>query len=177
MALKPTIYKALVDVSDLDNDKYHTLNLTLAQHPSETIERMMVRLLVYCLNATESLAFAKGLSSIEEPDIWEKTLDNQIALWIEVGEPDPERLRKATHLADRVMVYCFNTKSDVWWQQSAKKIVALDAEVIQFAWPDIVSLSALVERTMNFSVTVTGNSAFIATAKGECEVSWCALNG
>jgi len=176
VALKPTIYKALVNVSDLDNDNYQSLNLTLAQHPSETIERMMVRLLAFCLNATENLAFTKGLSSIEEPDVWEKTLDGQIALWIEVGEPDPERLRKATRLTGRVMVYCFNTKSDVWWQQSAKKITALGVEVIQFSWTDIVALSALVERTMNFSVTVTGNSAYIATAKGECEVSWCTLN-
>ncbi len=94
MALKPTIYKLNINLSDLDRDYYDTIDLTLAQHPSETLERMMARVVAFCINAEEHLKFTKGLSEIEEPDIWARTLDDQIALWIDVGEPDVERIKK-----------------------------------------------------------------------------------
>ncbi|MCK5724990.1 MAG: YaeQ family protein, partial [Gammaproteobacteria bacterium] len=84
MAIKPTIYKFRISLSDLNRDYFDTLNLTLAQHPSETIERMMVRVLAYCINAQEHLAFTKGLSEISEPDIWARSLDEQTLLWIDV---------------------------------------------------------------------------------------------
>ena len=80
MALKPTIYKSRISLSDIDRHYYAALNLTLAQHPSETLERMMVRVLAYCINAQEQLAFTRGLCAVDEPDIWARTLDNQIAL-------------------------------------------------------------------------------------------------
>ena len=176
MAIKPTIFKFRIALSDLNRDYYDTLNLTIAQHPSETTERMMVRVLAYCINAQEFLSFTKGLSTVEEPDIWARTLDDQISLWIDVGEPSLDRVKKACHHAQSVKVYSFNTKSDVWWDQDISKFKQLNANFYRFEWSDIISLAKLVERTMDFSVTITENSAYIATNLGECEIPWQELN-
>lgn len=92
MALKPTIFKFAIIVLDFNCDHYESLHLTVAQHPSETIERMLVRLLAYCSNAQEFLNISKGLCAVDEPDLWVKTLDDQMTLWIDVGEPSPERI-------------------------------------------------------------------------------------
>ncbi len=175
MALSSTIYKFTIALSDLDRHYYDTLNLTVAQHPSESLERVMARVLAYCLHAEEFLAFTKGLSTPETPDIWAKSLDGQISVWIEMGEPAADKLKKASRVAEEVWVYSFNSKSTVWWQQEQAKIAPLAVRVRQFSWPEIVALAALVERTMAFSVTISGDSAFIATGQGECELSWQAL--
>ncbi|MFV2060746.1 MAG: YaeQ family protein [Gammaproteobacteria bacterium] len=175
MALKPTIYKLRISLSDINRDYYDALNLTIAQHPSETLERMMVRILAYCINADEKLEFTKGLSAVDEPDIWLKTLDNQTALWIDVGEPAVDRIKKATRISSAVKVYCFNSKSNVWWDQSQEKFKKLNASIYKFDWDSIKSAAALLQRTMDFSVTITGDSAFIATQSGECEIFWSVL--
>ena len=175
MALKPTIYKFRISLSDTNSNYYDTLNLTLAQHPSETLERMMVRVLAYCINAQENLTFTKGLSDIDEPDIWLRTLDEQTALWIDVGEPSFDRIKKSTRLAKKVKVYTFNSKSDVWWEQSKNKIKQLNVSVFKFEWSDIQKLSSFVQRTMELSVSITGDSAYVATESGECDVSWLVL--
>ena len=175
MALKPTIYKSRIALSDVNRNYYDTLNLTIARHPSETLERMMVRIMAYCINAQENLVFTKGISSPEEPDIWEQTLDGNIALWIDVGEPAVDRIKKASHLAQQVRVYCFNTKADVWWRQNGTAFKALKISAFQFQWEEIKALAALVERTMDLSVTITGDSAYVASKLGECEVNWTTL--
>lgn len=172
MALKPTIYKFKITLSDLDRNYYETLDLTLAQHPSETLERMMARTLAYCINAEEALTFTKGLSTPEEPDIWSHTLDNRIQLWIEVGEPAVDKIKKASRKSDVVKVYSFNTKSDVWWHQENKKFGELKAQISRIDWPGIQAFAALVQRTMDFSITITTNTAYVATENGECEISW-----
>ncbi|MCW8853436.1 MAG: YaeQ family protein [Gammaproteobacteria bacterium] len=175
MALKPTIYKFRISLSDLNRDYYDTLSLTIAQHPSENLERMMIRVMAYCINAQEYLAFTKGLSEVDEPDIWVRTLDDQIALWIDVGEPAVDRIKKSTRLAAKVKVYSFNSKSDIWWEQGRSRFSQLKASFYQFQWQDIQSLAALVQRTMDCSVTITGNSAYVATESGECDLSWQVL--
>lgn len=175
MALRPTIYKFKIALTDVERSYYDTLNLTVAQHPSESIERMMVRILAFCLNAADRLSFTRGISAAEEPDLWVHTLDDQISLWIDVGEPAVERIRKASRLAAVVKVYSFNTKSDVWWSQSKDKFSELPVSVFRFNRDAIKSLAAMVERTMDLSVTVTGDSAYVATGLGECEVSWISL--
>lgn len=162
-------------MTDLDRNYYDTLNLTIAQHPSETLERMMTRILVFCINAQENLTFTKGLSTAEEPDIWAHTLDNQISLWIDVGEPAVDRIKKARGVAPDVKVYSFNSKSDVWWHQEQEKFNALKVSIFQFQWKDIQALAKLVQRTMDLSVTITDDSAYIAAELGECEVPWTAL--
>lgn len=175
MALKPTIYKFRIALSDLNRDYYDTLNLTVAQHPSETLERMMARMLAYAINAQENLSFTKGLSEVEEPDIWVKSLDDQLQLWIDVGEPATDRIKKAARLAKEVKIYSFNSKSDTWWEQSQSKFNQLDASVYQFNWENIQALAKLVERTMDLSITITGDSAYVAAALGECDVPWVNL--
>lgn len=175
MALKPTIYKLKITLSDSDRNYYDTLNLTIAQHPSETLERMMARVLVFCLNAQEYLVFTKGLSAVEEPDIWARTLDGRISLWIDVGEPAVDRIRKATRLSPAVMVYSFNSKSETWWAQERAKFNELPVAVSRFQWGGIQALAALVKRTMDLSVTITGDTAYVAAENGECEVAWVSL--
>jgi uncharacterized protein YaeQ len=175
MALKPKIYKSRISLSDIDRDYYAALNLTIAQHPSETLERMMVRVLAYCINAQEHLAFTRGLCAVDEPDIWARTLDDQIALWIDVGEPAVDRIKKATRLSRAVRVYSFNSRSDVWWEQGRAKFNQLPVSVYRFPWESIQALAALVQRTMELSVTISGDSAYVAAAAGECEVTWVPL--
>ncbi|MFT5117098.1 MAG: hypothetical protein ACI9NY_000626 [Kiritimatiellia bacterium] len=175
MALKPTIYKFKIMVSDLDREHYEALNLTVAQHPSETLERMLVRVLAYCLNVQERLVFTKGLSAVDEPDLLVKTLDDQLALWIDVGEPAVDRIKKATRLTSAVKVYSFNAKSSSWWTQNQALFEKLNVSIYQFQCPQIQALAKQVQRTMDFSLTITSGTMYISTATGESEVSWSEL--
>jgi uncharacterized protein YaeQ len=172
VALKPTIYKFNISLSDLNRDYYDSLNLTIALHPSETLERMFARVVAYCLEAQEGLMFTKGLSEVDEPDIWLRTLDDQTALWVDIGEPSIERVKKATRLARSVKIYTFNSKSDVWWSQSQGKLSLLPVSVIQLGWTNLQTLVEQLQRTMNLSFTITGQSAFVATETGTCEIDW-----
>lgn len=176
MALKPTIFKLKVSISDMDRDFYETLNLTIAQHPSETTERMMARLMAFSINAEEELLFSKGLSTPDEPDIWKHGLDGQLLMWIDVGEPAPERIKKATRIAKKVKIYSFNSKSDTWWSIDKKAFNALDAEFYQFPWSQLRRLAELVERTMDLSITISESAAYVAAGRGECEISWSRLD-
>ena len=172
MALKPTIYKMTIDLSDLERSKYQTLNLTVAQHPSESVERMMARVLAYCIDAHEQLEFTKGVSATDEPDLWQHTLDGQLCLWIEIGEPSFDRIKKSVRASKNVKIYSLNKKSDVWWGQLEKKLMNLNLWVYRLKWNDVQTLAALVQRTMNFSITITGNSAYIAAESGQTEIGW-----
>ena len=115
------------------------------------------------------------MNDIDEPDIWARTLDDQLTLWIDVGEPAVDRIKKASRLAQAVKIYSFNSKSDVWWDQAQEKISQLKASIYRFDWLNVQALAALVQRTMEISVTITGDSAYVATELGECEVSWVVL--
>ncbi len=176
MALKPTIYKFNISLSDLDRNHYDSLSLTVAQHPSETRERMMARVLAYCINAQERLNFSRGLSATDEPDLWVKTLDEQIALWIEVGEPSAGKIKKALRMAEQVRIYSFNTKSESWWQQLDLDRGRVSLLAFRFRWGAIEALAGLVERTMTMSVTISNESAYFASGLGECEVAWTKLD-
>lgn len=172
MAQKSTVYKFRIALSDLERNYYDALNLTIAQHPSESLERMMARLLAFSINAKVGLVFTKGLSSVEEPDIWIRTLDEQTSLWIDVGEPSVDRIKKASRQAREVKVYSFNSKSDVWWEQGRSKFAMLKVSIFRFDSQSVKAFAALIERTMDVSITITGNSALIAADLGECEVVW-----
>lgn len=170
VALKPTIYKFSIDLSDLDRGVYEQLKLTVALHPSETLERMMVRVLAYCLNYSEGLEFTRGLSETSEPDLWLRSLDDRILHWIDVGEPSVDRLKRAVGIAETVAVYSFNSKSDSWWQQTGSALDRLPVAVYQFPIERIRELAALVERTLSKSVTITDGTIYVATQSGDCEV-------
>lgn len=175
MALKPTIYKFKIAVADLNRNRFNDVALTIALHPSENLERMMVRVLAFCIHQEEFLTFTKGLNEIDDPAIWARTLDDQIDLWIDVGEPAVDRVKKASYNAKQVFVYSFNSKSDVWWEQGRTKFALLKANLYQLPWEQAQAMAKLVERTMDFSVTLSGDSAYFATAQGECEVHWHTL--
>lgn len=175
MAIKPTIYKLRIALSDLERNYSDTLSLTVALHPSETPARMMARIVAFCLNAQDGLVFTKGLSEVDEPDIWVRALDDSISLWIDVGEPAPDRIKKAGRRAEKVKVYSFNSKSNVWWEQGKSKFDLHDAEFYRFDHQKIEELAGLLTRTMDMSVTITGESAYVATTEGECELFWQTL--
>ncbi len=175
MALKPTIYKLKIRLADIERNHYDTLNLTLAQHPSETLERMMTRVLAFCMNAQEDLSLTKGLSSVEEPDIWARTLDDRISLWIDIGEPAFDRLKKASRLASNVKVYSFNSKSDHWWAKEQEKFKNLKISVFQFDSKSIIALAELVKRSMKLSVTISDGIVYVSAENGDREVPFVTL--
>jgi uncharacterized protein YaeQ len=150
MAVKATIFKADLQVSDMDRHYYQAHPLTLAQHPSETEERLMARLLAFALNASDSLAFGKGISTDDEPDLWQKDLTGVIELWIEIGQPDEQRIRKACGRAGKVLVYTFSGRgAAIWWEKNAAALQRCrNLVVIDVATASSQALAALASRNM-----------------------------
>jgi uncharacterized protein YaeQ len=171
VAIKPTIYKLTISLSDLNRDIYEPLNLTIARHPSETLERMMVRVLGFCLNTREQLVLCKGLSDTDEPDIWAHSLDGNLELWIDVGEPSVERIKRASRIAKQVKVYAFNSKAPTWWQQNQTQLREIDVSVSRFPWEQVQALAAIIDRGIDLSITISENSVFVASELGECELT------
>jgi uncharacterized protein YaeQ len=123
MALKATIYKAELQISDMDRHYYASHALTLAQHPSETNERLMIRLLAFAWFANEQLALGRGLSAEDEPDLWQKSLTGDIEMWIDLGQPDESRLRKACGRAKDVILIGYGGRSfQQWWEKNSKAL-------------------------------------------------------
>lgn len=162
MALKSTIFKADLSVSDLDRGYYKEHALTLARHPSETDERMMIRLLAFALFADERLEFGKGLSTTEEPALWLKELYGGIRLWIEVGLPDERALRRAAGRAEQVIVLAYGGRAvDVWWAKEGEAIRRLrNVRVLAIPEEQSAALAALAERTMQLQCTVQESQAW-----------------
>ena len=171
MALKPTIYKFRIDISDMNNDYYNSHKLTIALHPSEKPQRMLARVLAYCLNATSDLEFTKGLSTIEEPDLWHIADDQSITHWIEIGEPDVDRIKKATRLSKQVKVYSYNTKASVWWEKVSGKFSMLPVSVESFDYDSIDTICQHLDRGASLSVMITGTSIFVDINDQHIEVT------
>jgi len=162
LALKPTIYKAQVDLADSDRNCFESLSLTLARHPSETLERMTVRLLAYCLNSARGLEFTKGLSTADEPDLWQHSDSGEIEHWIEVGQPEEPRLRKACGRAPRVSVYAFGRSSDTWWKLNGGAISALPhLAAWQFNPDEVGTAAAMLDRTVQLNVSIVGGIIYL----------------
>ncbi len=127
MAQKSTIYKAELSVSDMDRHYYETHKLTVAKHPSETDERLMVRILAFALNAHEQLEMTKGLSTDDEPDIWQKSLSGELELWVALGLPSEKIVRQSCGKADAVIVYCYGGKTaEMWWEKIKNSTTRFD---------------------------------------------------
>jgi uncharacterized protein YaeQ len=156
MALKSTIFRATLNVSDLDRGYFAEHALTLARHPSETDERMMVRILAFALHGDERLQFGRGISTDDEPALWLKDDAGQIVRWIEVGLPDERLLRRACGKADEVIVLAYGGRAvDVWWQKDAATLSRLPKlRVLALAQEDSRALAGLAERNMELSCTV-----------------------
>ena len=156
MALKSTIFRATLNVSDLDRGHFGEHVLTLARHPSETDERMMVRVLAFALNADERLEFGRGISSDDEPALWRKDDTGRILDWIEVGLPDERGLRRAAGRADQVLVLAYGGRTvDIWWQKDAATLSKLaNLKVLALAQEESKALAALAARSMDLSCTI-----------------------
>jgi uncharacterized protein YaeQ len=156
LALKSTIFKVELQIADLDRNYYQNHALTVARHPSETDERMMVRVLAFAMYADEALSFGKGLSSEDEPDLWRKDLTGAIELWIEVGLPDEKRIRRACGRARQVVVLTYGGRvADMWWQQNGSALQRNDnLTVINLPAEDSRALATLAERGMALQITL-----------------------
>jgi len=169
---KSTVVKAALQISDMDRHYYATHNLVLAQHPSETDERLMVRLLAFALYADERLEFGRGLSDEDEPALWKRDYTGDIELWIELGNPDESRIRKACARARQVVVVNYGGRaSDLWWEKAAGAlsrlknltVLALPAELPE-------QLAALGERGMRLDVLVQDGELQLMGDRGSLAV-------
>jgi len=172
MALKATIFKARLQIADMDRDYYAEHMLTLARHPSETDERMMIRLLAFAHNASEQLEFTRGLSSDDEADLWQHSLSGEIETWIEVGVPAEDRVRKASGRARDVLVYAYGQRTaPVWWEKMASVCQRFDNLQVFFLPADqCAQLAALAERNMDLSVTIQDGHLWLASDRDNIEV-------
>lgn len=176
MAIKSTICKATLQVADMDRHYYADHALTIARHPSETDERMMIRCLAFALNASESLAFGKGLSDADEPDLWQRDLTGAIQLWIEVGQPDEKRILRACGRADRVLVYAYSHSAPLWWKPLAAKLErARNLSVISIAAPTSAALSKLADRAMDLQCTLHEGEIWMRNERDAVQIEMTTL--
>ncbi len=160
MALKATIFKAQLQIADMDRGIYGDHALTLAQHPSETAERMMVRLLAYALhvpadNYRGDLVFARGLADTDEPDLWQLDLSGQLVHWIEVGQPDERRMLRAASRAEQATFISYSASTPIWWAGVKNKLTRTERLAVwQLPAEQSAALALLAQRSMQIQVTV-----------------------
>jgi len=172
MAIKSTIFKLALEVTDMDRNHYQDYQLTIARHPSENDERMMVRILAFALQAHEFLQFTEGLSNEDEPDIWQKSLSDEIELWIDLGQPDEKRIRKACGRAKKVIIYTYQCGSaTAWWKQYEQKLERFNnLAVINFSDHAVSQLKAMAKRAMHLQCTVQDGSLWLSDGEQAVEV-------
>ena len=166
MALKSTIFKAELAVADIGRGRYGSYALTIARHPSETDERMMVRLLAFALHASDTLAFGKGLSTEDEPDLWQRDLTGAIETWIDVGLPDEKDVRKACGRARDVHVYAYGGRAvTLWWEKAREKLEPLQRLTVSEVPIDASrDLAALAARSMRLHCTIQEDNILFGDA-------------
>jgi uncharacterized protein YaeQ len=177
MALKSTIYKAQLQLADMDRGVYADHALTLALHPSETEERLMVRLLAFALHVPADdhrgrLEFARGLSDADEPDLWQHDLAGQLVHWIEVGLPDERRMLRAAARAERATFIAYAASTPVWWAGVKNKLTRAERLAVwQLPAPQSQALATLAERSMQLQVSVQDGSAWCHAGRGHVELT------
>ena len=177
MAIKSTIYKVDLQIADMDRNYYGQHSLTLAKHPSETDERLMVRLIAFALYADEYLLFGKGLSDDEEPDLWLKDLTGAIQLWIDVGLPTERDIRKACGRSKQVVVVLYGGRiADMWWTQNSKALLKNNNLAI-LNLPDTQELTAAAERGLTMSCTIQDGQILVSHDTGSFDISPVMLKG
>ena len=171
MTLKSTIYKIDLNIADMDRQYYGQHSLTVAKHPSETDERVLVRLIAFALYAHEALMFGKGLSDDEEPDVWQKDLTGAIQLWIEVGLPTEKDIRKACGKSSQVVVVLYGGRiADMWWQQNSKGLLKLNNLTV-INLPETTNLSQHAAKSMNISCTIQDSHVLVSHDSGSIEIT------
>lgn len=173
MALKSTICKADVQISNMDTNYYAQHSLTLAQHPSETEERLMLRILAFMLHASDALEFGKGISNDDEAALWAKDLTDQVTLWIEVGTPDEKRIRKACHKAEQVVIYAYGGRTvSIWWQQTQKTLGRFDnLRIISVPKETSDALISMYERTMQLQCTIQDGGIWVSNNQETVQIA------
>jgi uncharacterized protein YaeQ len=156
MALNSTIYKVELQISDMDRHYYATHTLTLARHPSETEERLMVRLLAFALYADDRLEFGKGLSDEDEPALWRKAYTDEIELWIELGQPDESRIRKACGRSRQVVVISYGgNAAEIWWSKVGSALARnRNLTVLDIPTTTVTALVGLLQRGMRLQCLI-----------------------
>lgn len=173
MALNATIYKAEVQISDLDRHYYQQHNLTLARHPSETELRLMVRLLAFCCHASEELSFTKDLSDPDEPALWARDLTGQITLWIDLGQPDEKRILRACGRSVRVIVLCYQASSRLWWSQAKSKLTRVNnLQVLNLPAEMGALLTGLSERSMQINCMIEEQQVFFSSGEQNLQLEF-----
>ena len=163
MALKATIFKIQLNVADMNRQHYGDYSLTIARHPSETDERMLVRVLAFAAHADDALQFTKGLSADDEPDLWQKNLVNDIDCWIDVGLPDEKRVRKACNRARQVIIYSYGRTASHWWQQNQEKLARFDnLTIVNLPKAETDALATLAERTLQLQCTLQDDQIWLS---------------
>ena len=164
MAQKATIYKVELSVADMDRDYYETHNLTVAEHPSETDERLMVRILAFALNAHEQLEFTRGISTDDEPDIWQKSLSGELELWVALGLPGEKIIRQSCGKANKVIVYCYGGRTaEVSWEKIKNSTTRFDnLQVTNFSKKDTSDLGRMASRLMKLQVNIQDGDVMIS---------------
>lgn len=172
MALKSTIFRAELQLADTDRGYYQNHALTLARHPSETDERLMMRVLAFALNAHESPAFGNGLSADDEPDLWRRDLTGAIELWIEVGLPDEKALRKASGRAVEVIVYSYGgQKARLWWEQLGGRLERFDnLRVVEIPVEASQAMARLAQRNMKLQCTIQEGHVLLTDGREVAQV-------
>ena len=173
MALSATIFKIDLNIADMDRNYYADHRLVIARHPSETDERMMVRVLAFACHASDSLQFTRGLSSDEdEPDIWDKDLTGNIETWIDVGQPDPKRVRKACGRARRVFIYVYGRSADQWWQRSSAELARFENLTV-INWNKVATdaLAKTADRNMQLQCTIQDGQILVSAADESLQIS------
>lgn len=173
MALKASIYKAELQISDMDRNYYSAHALTIARHPSENEERMMVRLLAFIRHASEQLKFTKGISTDDEPDIWQQSLSGEIELWIELGQPDEKRVRKACGRSAAVHLYLYSGHgAEIWWEQLSSKLMPIENLHIYSLPPNQRdALTQLCEKSMTLQASVQDGEVWISNGTQSATVN------
>ncbi len=173
MALKSTVFRADLSIADVDRGYYRDHVLRIARHPSETDERMMIRVLAFALHASDTLEFGRGLSADDEPDLWQRDLTGAIEAWIDVGLPDERDLRKACGRARDVHVLAYGGRAvDVWWDGARDKLARLDAlSVSEVPLETSRALAGLADRTMRLQVTIQDGHAIVTSDAASVDVA------
>jgi uncharacterized protein YaeQ len=163
MAQNATIYKVELSVSDMDRHYYETHKLTIAKHPSETDERLMIRIVAFALNAHEHLEMTKGLSTDDEPDIWQKSLSGELDVWVALGLPSEKVIRQSCGKAGKVIVYPYGGRTaDMWWDKIKTSTTRFaNLQVVSFPEDDTLALAKLASRAMKLQINIQDGDIMI----------------
>lgn len=171
MAQKSTIFKVALQISDMDRNYYKSHTLTLAQHPSETDERLMMRILAFIMYASDGLSFANGLTANDEPDLWEKDLTGAISLWIEVGRPDERHIKKSCSRSRQVVILSYgSSRPDQWWSSIKQGAAFANLAVIDVSSEISQRMTKWTQRSMELHCTIEDGIIWLSNGNSTEEI-------